>query len=87
MRTIETLLAGNKLLTTNQHLLDSDLYDASRAQIIDRNTPRIDHAFVSQPVKPMPHELRNRYTCETWVKELIDMQSHQVRSARQVNET
>ncbi len=47
MRTIETLLAGNKLLTTNQHLLDSDLYDASRAQIIDRNTPRIDHAFVS----------------------------------------
>ena len=87
MRTIETLLAGNKLLTTNQHLLDSDLYDASRAHIIDRNIPRIDHVFLSQPVKPIPHELRNQYTCEAWVKELIDMQSHQVRSARQVNET
>lgn len=83
MRTIETLLAGNKLLTTNQHLLDCDLYDASRAQIIDRNAPRIDHVFLSQPVKPVPQELRDSYSCEAWAKELIDMQSHRVRSAGQ----
>ena len=77
MRTIETLLAGKKLLTTNHHLLDCDLYDASRAQIIDRKTPRIDHAFLDQAVEPIPQELRDRYSCETWVKELIDAQSHQ----------
>jgi hypothetical protein len=78
MRTIETLMAGNKLLTTNQHVLDCDLYDESRAQIIDRNTPRIDHVFLSQPIKPVPQELRDRYSCEAWVKELIDMQSPRV---------
>lgn len=83
MRTIETLLAGNKLLTTNKHLLDCDLYDASRAQIFDRNAPRIDPAFLSQSVKPIPQKLRDHYSCETWVKELIDIQSGQVRSAGQ----
>lgn len=83
MRTIETLLAGNKLLTTNQRLLESDLFDASRAQIIDRNVPRIDQAFLSQAVKPIPQELRDRYSCEAWVKELIDIQSSKVRSAGQ----
>ena len=76
MRTIETLLAGNKLLTTNRHLLDCDLYDPSRAQIIDRNAPRIDPAFLSQAVKHIPQELRDRYSCEAWAKELIDIQSH-----------
>jgi hypothetical protein len=83
MRTIETLLAGNKLLTTNRYLLDCDLYDASRAQIIDRSSPRLDHVFLSQPVNPIPQELRNRYTCEAWVNELIDMQSHRVRRVGQ----
>ena len=81
MRTIETLLAGNKLLTTNNHLLDCDLYDASRAQIIDRNAPRIDPAFLDQAVKPISQELRDRYSCEAWAKELIDIQSHRVRRA------
>lgn len=87
MRTIETLLAGKKLLTTNQHLLDCDLYDASRAQIIERSAPRIDHAFLSQPVMPIPKEVRDRYSCEAWVKELIDVQSHRVRSPRQGGNT
>lgn len=83
MRTIETLLSGNKLLTTNQRLLESDLFDASRAQIIDRSVPRIDQAFLSQTVKPIPQEMRYRYSCEAWVKELIDIQSRKVRSAGQ----
>lgn len=87
MRTIEALLTGNKLLTTNKHLLNCDLYDASRAQIIDRKTPRIDHVFLSQPVKPIANDLRDRYSCETWVKELIDMQSHRIRSAGQGSDT
>ena len=78
MRTIETLLAGNKLLTTNQHMLDCDLYDASRAQIIDRKAPHIDQVFLSLPVKPITKELRYRYSCEAWAKELINIQSHRV---------
>lgn len=83
MRTIEALLSGNKLLTTNKYLLDCDLYDDSRAQIIDRNSPHIDHVFLGQPVKPIAQELRDRYCCETWVKELIAIQSNPVKSTGQ----
>jgi hypothetical protein len=83
MRTIETLLAGNKLLTTNKYLVDCDLYHVSRAQIIDRKAPRIDQAFLSQAVKPIPQELQDRYSCEAWAKELIDIQSRRVRKAEE----
>lgn len=76
MRTIETLLTGKKLLTTNKYLLECDLYDASRAQMIDRRAPRIDRAFFDQPVLPVPDALRERYTCVAWARELIDMQTN-----------
>ena len=74
MRTIETLLTGKKLLSTNQHLVDCDLYDASRAQLIDRNAPTLHQSFLDAPVLPAPSELRARYTCESWIAELLDKQ-------------
>jgi hypothetical protein len=74
MRTIETLLTGKKLLTTNRHLVDCDLYDASRAQMIDRHAPTLSQAFLDAPVRPVTPELRARYTCESWIAELLDKQ-------------
>ncbi len=84
MRTIETLLTGKKLLSTNQHIVDCDLYDASRAQMIDRHAPTLQQAFLDSPVKPVPPELRARYTCEAWVSELLANQiaAHAGTSAR-----
>lgn len=74
MRTIETLLTGKKLITTNQHLLECDLYDPSRAQMIDRHAPRIDQAFLDEPVLPVSQVLHQRYTCEAWAAELLNLQ-------------
>lgn len=74
MRTIETLLAGKKLITTNQHLLSSDLYDASRACLIDREAPRISREFLDKPVTPVAAELHERYSCAGWARELLDLQ-------------
>ena len=74
MRTIETLLTGKKLLSTNRHLLASDLYDPSRAQMIDRSAPKIDADFLKTPVTPVTEEIRARYTCEYWATELLKWQ-------------
>jgi len=74
MRTIETLLAGRKLLSTNQHLLSCDLYHPSRAQMIDRASPQIDRGFLDTPALPIAAELRARYTCESWIGELLQHQ-------------
>ena len=74
MRTIETMLTGKKLVTTNRHLLECDLFHPSRAQIIDRHSPNIDQDFLNQPALPVPEALRRRYTCEAWAAELLGLQ-------------
>ena len=39
MRTIETLMANKKLITTNKHILNSDIFHSSRVLVIDRFKP------------------------------------------------
>lgn len=72
MRTIETLLAGRKLVTTNPHIVDSDLYHPSRVHIISRLNPSIPANFLEQPFAPLAPELRQRYSCQGWVNELVE---------------
>lgn len=74
MRTIETLLAGRKLVTTNRHLLTSDLYDASRVCIIDREAPLIPRDFLDASATAVAAELHERYSCAGWARELLDLQ-------------
>lgn len=79
MRTIETLLAGKKLVTTNKYILDSDLYDPSRVCIINRINPEIPVEFLNQPYVPVPDSLRRYYSCEGWAAELLALQDQEKR--------
>ena len=74
MRTIETLLAGKKLITTNKHIFNSDLHDATRVCVIDRNNPEISDVFLDKVFLPISDELRMRYSCEGWASELLQLQ-------------
>ena len=74
MRTIETLLAGKKLITTNRHILDSDLYHPSRVHVISRQEPDLADDFLDSPFLPLPAELRRRYSSEAWITDLLDLQ-------------
>jgi hypothetical protein len=74
MRTIETLLAGKKLVTTNKYILSNDLYDPSRVHIISRTVPEIPAEFLERAYLPIPDSLRASYSCAGWVSELLDIQ-------------
>jgi len=74
MRTIETLLAGKKLVTTNEHILMSDLYHSSRVCVVNRNNPEIPNEFLDQPYLPVSDALRDHYSCVGWAKELLSLQ-------------
>ncbi len=74
MRTIETMLAGKKLITTNTYILDSNLYDPSRICVINRSNPEIPPDFLDNFYLPVPESLRNYYLCEGWVSELLSIQ-------------
>lgn len=74
MRTIETLLAGKKLVTTNKHILTSNLYHPSRVHVINRVNPSIPTTFLSQSYVEVPESLRKYYSCKGWMSELLALQ-------------
>ena len=71
MRTIETLMAGRKLATTNRHVLTSDLFHPSRVCLIDRDRPRIPDEFLVQRVEPIDDAVRRRYTLRYWARQVL----------------
>jgi len=74
MRTIETLLAGKKLVTTNKHILTSNLYHPSRVHVISRANPEIPAEFLEQPYLSISDALKSYYSCKGWASELLDLQ-------------
>lgn len=80
MRTIETLLAGKKLVTTNKHILNSNLYHPSRIHVISRVTPEIPAVFYSEPFFAVSDTLKNYYSCEGWASELLMIQDAKKKS-------
>jgi len=71
MRSIETLLAGRKLVTTNALICDSDLFDESRVCIIDRRRPSIPPTFLRSSFAPLSAAQRARHSVGGWVDELL----------------
>jgi hypothetical protein len=71
MRTIETLLSHRKLITTNRHILDSDLFHPSRVHVISRERPEVPRTFLDTPFEPIDERVRSRYTLRSWIVELI----------------
>jgi hypothetical protein len=74
MRTIETLMAGKKLITTNKHILHSDIFHSSRVLVIDRFNPEICTNFFTESFQEIPESLKNYYSCEGWALELLQLQ-------------
>lgn len=74
MRTIETLMANKKLITTNQNIIHSSLFHSSRILIIDRLKPEIPLEFFDVPFLEIPDQLKKYYSCENWVSELLSLQ-------------
>lgn len=72
MRTIETLLAGKKLVTTNLHIAHSDLYHPSRVSVISRERPEVLPEFLEAPFLPVPAHLREKYSVKGWATELLE---------------
>ena len=71
MRTIESLLAGRKLITTNQSIAQSDLYHPSRVMILDRNRPVLDVGFLESEFKKISLPERSKYSVDNWVDTII----------------
>lgn len=71
MRTIETLGARKKLITTNAHVKDYDFYHPDNILVVDRDNPVIDAGFLTSPYVAVPDEIYGKYSISSWLDSLL----------------
>jgi hypothetical protein len=73
MRTIETLILGTKVITTNKHIIKSDLYHPTRVCLIDRINPVISKSFMRSSFKPLPRGIKAKYSTQYWIRDILNV--------------
>ena len=73
IRTLETLGASRKLITTNAGIRDYDFYNAENICIIDRDKPVVPPGFLESPYRPIPQEVYARYSIAGWLDEVLGL--------------
>lgn len=71
MRTIETIGSQKKLLTTNEDVVNYDLYDERNIRVIDRQNPIVDIDFINNDFRPLSDEIKSKYSTEGWLQQLF----------------
>lgn len=71
MRSIETIGARRKLITTATDIVHYDFYCPSNINVIQAAAPALDPAFVAAPIAPIADEVRHRYTLDAWLTDVL----------------
>lgn len=72
MRTIETLGARRKLITTNASIRDYDFYDESNIFVLDEQNADQIKEFLRGEYKPPCDEIYDRYSLPSWIDAIVD---------------
>lgn len=67
MRTLESLAAHTKLITTNEYVRDYDFYQYGNIYIIDRENPVVSREFLESEYREVPPEIVKKYSLSNWV--------------------
>lgn len=70
MRSLESIGASVKLITTNDNIKKYDFYSEKNQFVIDRENPHVDHLFLQSPFAEIPENIREKYSISTWVSVL-----------------
>jgi hypothetical protein len=73
MRTIETLGANRKLITTNNLILEHDFYNGNNISVIDRQNIEFNCNFIRKKHKEIPDHIYQKYSLNYWIKEIFDL--------------
>jgi hypothetical protein len=75
-RVFEAMGLGKKLITNNSDIANYDFYDPKNILIIDENNIHIPISFIRSEYNPIPKEIFNKYTIDSWVntvfKEILE---------------
>lgn len=71
MRSIEAIGAQRRLITTNEDVVNYDLYDPSAVLLVDRQKPVIEDVFLRGDETPFDSMLREKYSVSVWVERVF----------------
>jgi hypothetical protein len=80
MRTLETLGARKKLVTTNQNVKFYDFYLPENICVINRDSPSIPESFFQAPYKAVDPVIYQRYRLEGWLDEIFSLVKSSIKS-------
>jgi len=72
MRTIETIGAGKKLITTNAYVQEHDLFHPDNVYVMPRGRPTVPCGFLESPATPLPPAVLMRYSLAGFMNDLLD---------------
>lgn len=72
MRTLETLGARKKLITTNASVTSYDFFSPSNICVIDRENPTVPLNFLTTPYIDVEPAIYHRYRLEGWLDEILE---------------
>ena len=76
MRTIETLGAKKKLITTNTQITGYDFYNPHNILVVDRSNPIIPDEFIMTEYEDIPGDVYDKYYIDNWVNALLSEYSN-----------
>jgi hypothetical protein len=71
MRSVETLGAGKKLVTTNSTVREADFYNPDNVAVVDRKNPVLPARFLERPYVPLLPDILTRYSLSGWLGEVL----------------
>jgi hypothetical protein len=73
MRTLETVGAGKKLITTNPEVKEYDFYDKDRVMVLDRSNPAesLNLEFFREDDRQVSESVIDGYSIGSWLKDIL----------------
>lgn len=71
IRTLETLLLGKKMITTNVDIKHYDFYNPANICIVDRANIIIPESFLNSEYQIVDETILNKYTAKGWVDDVF----------------
>lgn len=67
MRTIETLGAKRKLITTNKDVVNYDFYRKENILVVEKDNPIVTDEFINRPWAEIPDDIYKKYSISSWL--------------------
>ena len=74
-RVFEALALQKKIITDNESIRNYSFYNPNNILVIDKEKIEIPAAFLDSNYEPIPDEIYNQFTLETWVKTIFNLKN------------